>query len=43
MPGNRRLWGFNVSEPDMHLGYTIDIALTTEFAIPVGGVSGTNR
>ena len=31
MPGNGRLWGFNVSEPDTHLTYMINIALTTEF------------
>jgi hypothetical protein len=36
MPGNAQLWGFNVSEPDTHLTYMIDIALTTEFAITAG-------
>lgn len=33
MPGNGRLWGFNVSETDTHLTYMIDIALTTEFVL----------
>ena len=37
MPGNRRLWGFTVSELDRHLTYMINIALTTEFTIPAGG------
>ena len=27
---NGSSWGFNVSEPDTHLTYMIDIALTTE-------------
>jgi hypothetical protein len=34
MPGNGRLWGFNVSE--------IDIALTTEFALTAQGASGSS-
>ena len=37
MPGNGRLWGFNVSETDTHLTYMIDIALTTEFVLPPRG------
>jgi|HubBroStandDraft_6_1064221.scaffolds.fasta_scaffold373795_2 hypothetical protein len=39
MPGNGRLWGFNVSE---HLTYMIDIALTTEFALTAQGASGSS-
>ena len=37
MPGNGRLWGFNVSETDTHLTYMINIALTTEFAVSTCG------
>jgi hypothetical protein len=42
MPGNGRLWGFNVSEADTHLTYMIDIALTTEFALTAQGASGSS-
>jgi len=41
MPGNGRLWGFNVSE-DLNLTYMIDIALTTEFALTAQGASGSS-
>ena len=37
MPGNGRLWGFNVSETDTHLTYMIDISLTTEFSLAAAG------
>jgi hypothetical protein len=36
MPANKRLRGFDVSEPDTHLTYMIDIALTAEFALDAG-------
>jgi hypothetical protein len=37
MPVNGRSWGFNVSEPDTHFTYMINITLTAEFVLPPRG------
>jgi len=40
---NGRSWGFNVSEPDTHLTYMINIALTTEFTLlPIAAIAGSS-